>query len=63
MPLQDVRKGKIQTESGVWIAASFKSNRYAQWKEKSKIDQEDDENEEADAPTFNGKNKSILDYL
>ncbi|XP_063906529.1 ATP-dependent RNA helicase DDX54 [Zophobas morio] len=44
--VQDQRTGKIRTESGVWIPATYKSNRYAQWKEKSKITNEsDDENE------------------
>ncbi|XP_008198552.1 ATP-dependent RNA helicase DDX54 [Tribolium castaneum] len=44
----DKRSGKIKTESGVWIPATYKSNRYAQWKEKSKIGQSnsDDENDE-----------------
>ncbi|XP_011312648.1 ATP-dependent RNA helicase DDX54 [Fopius arisanus] len=32
--------GKIRTESGVWIPATYKTNRYDQWKEKSKIDDE-----------------------
>lgn len=38
--------GKIQTESGVWIPASYKSNRYSAWKEKSKIDVSRDDSEE-----------------
>lgn len=38
---------KIRTESGVWIPASYKSNRYSTWKEKSKIDaKNDDDNSE-----------------
>ena len=32
-------KKKIKTESGVWIPASYKSNRYAKWKERSKLAQ------------------------
>lgn len=28
--------GKIKTESGVWIPATYKSNRYSQWKDKTK---------------------------
>lgn len=50
---QDARAGKIKTESGVWIPASYKSKRYAEWKEKTKIEQEenDDDNEDgAHAP-------------
>ncbi|XP_066581987.1 ATP-dependent RNA helicase DDX54 isoform X2 [Prorops nasuta] len=44
----DPKAGKIRTESGVWIPATYKSNRYAQWKEKSKIDavNDDDSDEE-----------------
>ncbi|XP_059087617.1 ATP-dependent RNA helicase DDX54-like isoform X2 [Tigriopus californicus] len=30
-------KKKIKTESGVWIQASYKSDRYAKWKERSKL--------------------------
>lgn len=52
---QDTRKGKIKTESGKWIPATFKSNRYAQWKEKSKIDQDDDADEETDTTPKKGK--------
>jgi len=33
---QDDKK-KIRTESGVWIPASYKSDRYAKWKERSKL--------------------------
>lgn len=36
--VQDPRAGKIRTESGAWIPASFKTGRYTQWKEKSKIE-------------------------
>ncbi len=32
-------KKKIKTESGVWIPASYKSNRYNKWKERSKLAQ------------------------
>jgi len=28
---------KIKTESGVWIPASYKSDRYAKWRERSKL--------------------------
>nr|CAI5860206.1 unnamed protein product [Callosobruchus analis] len=46
----DARIGKIKTESGAWIPATYKSNRYAEWKEKTKIDQEQaDDNEEEEA--------------
>lgn len=36
--LQDHRAGKIRTESGLWIPATYKTNRYSEWKEKTKID-------------------------
>ncbi|CAD1478066.1 unnamed protein product [Heterotrigona itama] len=42
---------KIQTESGVWIPASYKSNRYSTWKEKSKIDATNDDNMQTTANT------------
>ncbi|XP_076255680.1 ATP-dependent RNA helicase DDX54 isoform X2 [Rhynchophorus ferrugineus] len=43
--VENSRKGKIKTESGIWIPATYKSNRYAQWKEKTKtIDDSDDNN-------------------
>ncbi|CAG9822479.1 unnamed protein product [Phaedon cochleariae] len=35
--------GKIRTESGAWIPATYKSNRYAEWKEKTKAGQADDD--------------------
>lgn len=38
--VQDPRIGKIRTESGAWIPASFKTGRYTQWKEKSKIEEQ-----------------------
>lgn len=41
-----MKAGKIRTESGVWIPASYKSNRYAEWKEKAKIQEEEDNSED-----------------
>ncbi|XP_054734095.1 ATP-dependent RNA helicase DDX54 [Anastrepha obliqua] len=38
--VQDPRAGKIRTESGAWIPASFKTGRYNDWKEKSKIEEQ-----------------------
>jgi len=35
----DGNKKRIKTESGVWIPASYKSDRYAKWRERSKIAQ------------------------
>lgn len=37
--VEDPRSGKIRTEHGVWIAASYKTDRYAKWRERSKIDE------------------------
>lgn len=55
--VQDSRHGKIKTEAGVWISASYKSNRYADWKEKTRVDQnEQDDNEtEEKESRFSGK--------
>lgn len=38
--------GKIKTESGVWIPATYKGNRYAQWKERTKVAEQEDESDE-----------------
>ncbi|XP_064482457.1 ATP-dependent RNA helicase DDX54-like [Ornithodoros turicata] len=38
----DPKKKKIRTESGVWIPASYKTNIYKQWKDKSKVDDRED---------------------
>lgn len=46
--VEDSRKGKIKTESGIWIPATYKSNRYSQWKEKNKADESNDKNDEDD---------------
>ncbi|KRT80055.1 hypothetical protein AMK59_7895 [Oryctes borbonicus] len=50
------KEGKIRTESGAWISATYKSNRYNQWKEKTKAaenadsDEDDDRNEQKNIP-------------
>ncbi len=36
-----MKKRKIRTESGVWIPATYKTDRYERWKDKSKVDQND----------------------
>ncbi|KAJ8919065.1 hypothetical protein NQ315_016972 [Exocentrus adspersus] len=48
----DARVGKIKTESGQWIPATYKSNRYAQWKEKTKVEHDEEDDEET--PTQKG---------
>lgn len=40
VPVQDPRAGKIRTESGIWIPATYKTGRYADWKEKTKIEEQ-----------------------
>ncbi|CAG9856383.1 unnamed protein product [Phyllotreta striolata] len=44
------KAGKIKTESGVWISASFKSNRYQQWKDKTKADEENNDDDDDEEP-------------
>jgi ATP-dependent RNA helicase DDX54/DBP10 len=36
--VEDPRTGKIRTEHGNWIAASYKTDRYAKWRERTKIE-------------------------
>lgn len=38
--VQDPRIGKIRTESGLWIPATYKTGRYKDWKEKTKIEEQ-----------------------
>ncbi|XP_042242834.1 ATP-dependent RNA helicase DDX54-like [Homarus americanus] len=45
---QDQQK-KIKTESGVWIAASYKTNRYQKWIEKGKAAAEESSDEDEDS--------------
>lgn len=40
VPMVDPRAGKIRTESGIWIPATYKTNRYADWKEKTKVEEQ-----------------------
>lgn len=49
--VEDPKFGKIRTESGAWIPATYKSNRYAQWKDKTKTgDDEGDDDDDDDKP-------------
>lgn len=34
------KAGKIRTEHGVWISASYKTGRYDKWKERTKVDEQ-----------------------
>merc|ERR1719295_49578 len=47
--VQDDKK-RVKTESGVYISATYKTNRYAKWKERSKLAQQenDSDGEEGD---------------
>lgn len=36
--VENPRAGKIRTESGIWIPATYKTGRYAEWKEKTKTE-------------------------
>ena len=55
---QSAHSGKIKTESGVWIPKTYKSNRYAQWRENSKIDQQEEDNDsDEDEETVNNNKK------
>lgn len=40
VPVVDPRAKKIRTESGIWIPATYKTNRYADWKEKTKVEEQ-----------------------
>lgn len=51
--VEDPRAGKMKTEHGVWIAASYKTDRYAKWRERSKI--EDQVEHEADSDDQDSK--------
>lgn len=50
--VQDPRAGKIKTESGAWIPASFKTGRYTEWKEKSKIEEQLQREADSEDDTF-----------
>ena len=54
---QDQNGKKIKTESGVWIPASYKSDRYAKWVERSKVSQMQEEDQDGDEP--NSKKSKI----
>ncbi|XP_058796763.1 ATP-dependent RNA helicase DDX54 isoform X2 [Phymastichus coffea] len=44
------KAGKIRTESGHWIPATYKTKRYAQWKEKNKVEARYDDDDEEVSP-------------
>lgn len=61
------KAGKIRTESGVWIPASYKTDSFKRWKEKSNIqktnDSSDDEQETSDLPSKFPIDSKILKKL
>ncbi|XP_031358729.1 ATP-dependent RNA helicase DDX54-like [Photinus pyralis] len=42
----DLKVGKLKTEGGKWIPASYKTYRYEEWKEKTKAAENEDNNED-----------------
>merc|ERR1712227_1019920 len=56
--VQDDKK-RIKTESGVYISATYKTNRYNKWKERSKLaqQQERDDNDEDEGDHDHGRGK------
>lgn len=50
--VQDDQK-RIKTESGVYISASFKTNRYERWKERTKVDQNEEQQDDGDENSGN----------
>ena len=53
--VNDNAKKKIKTESGAWIPASYKSDRYNKWKERSKLAQKlEEEDQEEDSADHDG---------
>uniref|UniRef100_A0AAG5DAB3 RNA helicase n=1 Tax=Anopheles atroparvus TaxID=41427 RepID=A0AAG5DAB3_ANOAO len=62
--VENPKAGKIRTEHGVWIAASYKTGRYDKWKDRTKLDeklmaqhaqQSDSEAEESSAAGVNAQ--------
>ncbi|KAF5275853.1 hypothetical protein FQR65_LT04091 [Abscondita terminalis] len=43
---QESKAGKIQTEAGKWIPATYKTRRYEEWKEKTKTDENENNSED-----------------
>ncbi|XP_014239422.1 ATP-dependent RNA helicase DDX54 [Cimex lectularius] len=51
------KKTMIKSESGAWIPASFKSGRYQQWVERSKVNTNQDESDEDENANSNVRRK------
>merc|ERR1719234_156647 len=52
--VQDDKK-RVKTESGVYIAATYKTNRYAKWKERSKLAQQTEDQEDESSSKGQGQ--------
>lgn len=71
--VEDPRTGKIRTEHGVWIAASYKTDRYSKWKERTKVDEQVERDADSDdelkpqrkshAHTHWGRHNEKLDHM
>jgi ATP-dependent RNA helicase DDX54/DBP10 len=53
--VEDPRAGKIRTEHGVWIPASYKTDRYEKWKERTKVEENAEREIESDDDNDNFK--------
>lgn len=53
--LKDPKAAKIRTESGKWIPATYKSNRYNEWKEKTKITENENDSDDDGKQQYNVK--------
>lgn len=53
----DNKVGKIKSESGAWIPASYRSGRYDHWVAKTKADAEEDSGQSDDE---NSRTKGVL---
>lgn len=57
---KDIKQKKILTEAGVWIPATYKTNRYEHWKEKTKVREEEDDDSEDDASRKNNMPERVV---
>ncbi|KAG0725283.1 ATP-dependent RNA helicase DDX54 [Chionoecetes opilio] len=57
-----IQQKRIKTESGAWIAASYKTNRYQKWIEKGKKKMVDDRSDDEDGEENQGKNKNRKNF-
>ncbi|XP_058463361.1 ATP-dependent RNA helicase DDX54 [Malaya genurostris] len=53
--VENPKAGKIRTEHGVWIAASYKTGRYDRWKERTKVDEQMAARQQQDSDASDGE--------